>query len=228
VPILQNGTKLTCEPPRGLRANVARSIDLMLDIEGLGDFETCKKPLPWKKLVIGLCFLHGIILERMKFGPLGFNIKYPFNDTDMETCIVMLRLFLDERPTIPWDAIEYLNGMINYGGRVTDDWDRRCLQAIIRIFILPEALEPGYKYSPSGVYYPPEPCSIDELKACVRVRPPRSPCPRLALSLSSSSPRPHPRPSPDPHAPHVQLRWSAADQRLTGDLRHAPERKHCV
>lgn len=34
----------------------------------------------WKKIVFGICFFHASLLERKKFGALGFNIRYEFND----------------------------------------------------------------------------------------------------------------------------------------------------
>jgi len=44
----------------------------------------------------------------------------------------MLKLFLDSPEEIPWDALLFVTGDINYGGRVTDDQDRRCLMAILK------------------------------------------------------------------------------------------------
>lgn len=48
--------------------------------------------------------------------------------------------------------IRFLSGQINYGGRVTDDWDRRCLMTLIHQYICPETLSDEYAFSPSGQY----------------------------------------------------------------------------
>lgn len=69
----------------------------------------------------------------------------------------MLKRFLQEQEVLPWDALNYVTGQINYGGRVTDDWDRRCLMSILSIYLVPEILNDQYKFSRSGNYFaPPE------------------------------------------------------------------------
>ena len=67
----------------------------------------------------------------------------------------MLRRFLEEQDALPWDALNYVTGQINYGGRVTDDWDRRCLMSILSIYMVPQILTENYKFSKSGNYYAP-------------------------------------------------------------------------
>ncbi len=152
VPVLQNSVKLTNEPPKGLRANLLRSYDMLVSDDLM---DTCAKPKEFRKLIFGLSFFHGMVQERRKFGPLGWNIRYEFNDSDLETAMAVLKRFLDEQPTIPWDALEYVTGHINYGGRVTDDWDRRCLMSILRQFYTPDILDDVHKLSTSGKYYAP-------------------------------------------------------------------------
>uniref|UniRef100_A0A8C3GQP8 Dynein axonemal heavy chain 1 n=1 Tax=Cairina moschata TaxID=8855 RepID=A0A8C3GQP8_CAIMO len=106
----------------------------------------------FKSLLLSLCFFHGNMLERRKFGPLGFNIPYEFTDGDLRICISQLEMFLNEYRDIPYKVLKYTAGEINYGGRVTDDWDRRCIMNILEDFYKPEVLTPEFAYSESGIY----------------------------------------------------------------------------
>ena len=71
--------------------------------------------------------------------------------------ISTLKLFLsDQREDINWDAIWYMVGQINYGGRVTDDWDRICLMSTLKKCLHPDLLSEGFEkfyYSDSEDYY---------------------------------------------------------------------------
>ena len=76
VSILQKGVKVTDEPPRGLKANLMKTYMGMEHKH----FENIKQKKPeWKKLVFGLAFFHALILERRKYGALGWNIPYQFS-----------------------------------------------------------------------------------------------------------------------------------------------------
>ena len=44
---------------------------------------------------------------------------------------------------------------INYGGRVTDDLDRRCLMTILEQYYTVRVLDDDYRFSSSGTYYAP-------------------------------------------------------------------------
>merc|ERR1719191_1344455 len=148
VPVLQNGVKMTNEPPKGLRANLSRSFLAVTD-EML---ESSSKPDAWKRLQFGLKFFHGIVQQRRKFGPLGWNIRYEFNDSDMETSTTIVHNMLEIDGDIPWDTLLFVIGHINYGGRVTDDKDRRLILTILAQYVGAQLLERDYVFSASGLY----------------------------------------------------------------------------
>jgi dynein heavy chain len=72
VSVLQNGVKLTTEPPRGIKANLTRTFAEISD-EWLNE---CKKETIYRKMVFAVAFFHAIVQERRKFGPLGWNVVY--------------------------------------------------------------------------------------------------------------------------------------------------------
>ncbi|XP_021708238.1 dynein heavy chain 6, axonemal [Aedes aegypti] len=162
ISVLQNSVKVTNEPPRGLRANLIRSLN---DLD-TGSFELHVLGQHWRSMIFGLCMFHGIILERRKFGPIGWNIMYEFNESDRECALRTLDIYCERetRAPIPWDALEYINGEITYGGRVTDNWDQRCLRSIMKIYSSESVLSIGYQYSESGHYYCPDAKTLDEYK----------------------------------------------------------------
>ena len=144
VPVLQNGVKLTNEPPKGLRVNLMRSFSGFSE-EFFASAAPSKRDA-WQRLVFGIAFFHAVVQvrrrrrrqrraavltrahalrtlgthgglaagaservaaidsfvqERRKFGALGWNIRYDFNQSDLECALATLHMFLQASPSHP-------------------------------------------------------------------------------------------------------------------------------
>jgi len=167
---------MTNEPPLGLRANLLGSFvsDPISDPEFFEGVQGVNAHA-FKPMLFGLCFFHAVIQERRKYGPIGWNIPYEFNTSDLRICVRQLRSFLESYDTMPMEALKYCTGECNYGGRVTDDKDRRCLNALLSNFYNFDALNVGYSFQSSGegreAYAQPQAESREDYLAALRALP---------------------------------------------------------
>uniref|UniRef100_A0A7S1KN20 Dynein-1, subspecies f n=1 Tax=Percolomonas cosmopolitus TaxID=63605 RepID=A0A7S1KN20_9EUKA len=158
ITILQKSRKITTEPPQGLGSNIKR---LYQPFEAEEFEHACSKPV-YKRLLFSLAFFHSVLLERRKFGMLGWNIPYDFNDSDFAISNDILKLYLEKYDEIPWEALRFLIGEVNYGGRVSDDNDRRVLNVYAHQYFNDQiASTPEYKLCDDKRYAIPKDGRLD-------------------------------------------------------------------
>ncbi|KAG7214621.1 hypothetical protein INR49_010513 [Caranx melampygus] len=131
--ILENAIKITNEPPTGMHANLHAALD-NFDQDIL---DQCSREQEFKTILFSLCYFHACVAERRKFGPQGWNRKYPFNTGDLTISVNVLYNYLEANAQVPWEDLRYLFGEIMYGGHITDDWDRRLCRTYLEEYMQP-------------------------------------------------------------------------------------------
>ena len=106
--------QVVTEPPNGLKLNI-RSTYHKISNQMLAE---CSHPA-FSPLVFVLSFFHAVVQERRKYGKIGWNIAYDFNESDFRVSMALLNTYLnkalDNQDTrIPWASLKYLVGEVNY------------------------------------------------------------------------------------------------------------------
>ena len=169
LPILQKSVKITTEPPRGLGANMIHIYD-QFDQD---KFEDNGQKYGYKKLLFCIAWVHSILIERRRFKNLGFNVHYDFCDSDFDVCNDILCVMLENSDgVIPFDALRTLIGETIYGGRVTDEWDRRLLNVYMKHLFCQEAVDQhSFALSNDGEYTIPSDGPLDSYKSYINSLP---------------------------------------------------------
>jgi len=147
--LLQMSIKVTNEPPAGMRAGLDRSYRSAVDDDRLQRVETNN----WKKMVYAICFLHSTVQERRKFGAVGWCIPYEFNGGDLEASLTFMeKHFFAAQANLSWPTIQYMICEVQYGGRITDDFDRILFNTFGMTWLTENSLEDDFKFCNNSLH----------------------------------------------------------------------------
>jgi len=144
------------EPPNGLKLNMRASYAKITEEQLAECPHTAFRPLTYV-----LAFFHAVVQERRKYGKLGWNVPYDFNETDARISMALVGTYLTKAfdngdDMIPWGTLRYLIGEAMYGGRVSDSFDRRILVTYLNEYLgdfLFDTFQPFHFYMNKDVDY---------------------------------------------------------------------------
>ena len=148
--LLQMSTKVTNEPPAGLKAGILKSFTIIVDQDRLERVD--QGAAEWRKLLFAICFLHSTVQERRKFGSLGWGIPYEYNNGDLTACILFLEKHL-YNGSISWPTLQYMVSEAQYGGKITDSLDRRLFKTYTNFWLNGGTVQENFSFNPKAPIY---------------------------------------------------------------------------
>jgi dynein heavy chain len=113
ITLLQISIKFTNEPPSGVRAGLMKTYRSMSS--DIMEYSISKYYIA---MIYTISFMHTIVQERRKYGPLGWNVPYEFNLADWLASCYFTQNHLDEidpkKPEdINWKTVRYMIGEVS-------------------------------------------------------------------------------------------------------------------
>ena len=154
--LLHQSLKVTNEPPKGIKAGMLKTYSSVVTAERLDVFEYKE----WKNLIFALSFIHSLVIERRKYGALGWCVPYDFNDSDLEASILFVEKQFQRESDLPekkppheminFKTLTNVVSGILYGGRITDLKDESLFKTIVSSYLEdPSFKQPNYCFYPT-------------------------------------------------------------------------------
>lgn len=142
VTLLRKSCVIIWEPPLGIKASLQRTFNR---VDGS---RVDRQPEERSRLYILLAWLHAVVLERLRFEPMGWSKGFEFSETDLFCAMDALDEWIDKLAQnrnnidpneIPWDALHKMLVQYVYGGRVDNKYDTARLTSFVENLFTPES-----------------------------------------------------------------------------------------
>lgn len=133
--LIRQSYKLVFQAPDGIKASLQRSFKTVLSGP-----RTDRAPRERSRLHFLLAWLHAVLLERLRYTPIGYTKTYEFNEADFRCALDLVDEFVDnvagdrsnvDPEKIPWDGIRVILAQNLYGGKIDNEYDGKILTSLV-------------------------------------------------------------------------------------------------
>ena len=138
--LIRQSFKLVFEPPDGIKASLLRTYKTVRSPS-----RSDKLPMERSRLHFLLGWLHAVIIERLRYTPIGWTKVYEFNEADQRCALDLIDEYIDNMGSrnnvdidkIPWDAFKTILIQNLYGGKIDNEYDSKVLVSLVEKFFTP-------------------------------------------------------------------------------------------
>jgi dynein heavy chain 1 len=146
--------------------------------DALHSVRACKKvPAENTRLQFLLGFLHCLLVERMRYLPLGWSKGYDISEADFACATQVLEQWLGEAAAgksniapqrIPWKSLRTLFLQAVYGGRIDNSFDARLLGTLLQWLFSEKVFDAAFRVLPADMDALPDGTSVIALEDWTR------------------------------------------------------------
>lgn len=145
--LLRMSNLILFEPPVGIKSSLRRSW------AALTPARVNRAPAERGRLYFLLAWLHGLVLERLRYTPVAWVKPFEFSETDAACSCDAIDEWVDRVAAgrvnlapekVPWDAIRTSLEVVMYGGRIDNAFDQARLRAFVQAIFTPRAYETNF------------------------------------------------------------------------------------